>query len=330
MNEPMLNDEPILIDFLLDRLEDGPAREVRARLASDEAFRRRCETLRKTFAALDLAEPPELGCDLVEATMKRIAAAHRTNELLALQEASRPRAGWPTFSLRELAAIAAALVLLVTVLVPSIRNARFQAQATQCASQMGQIGAGMQTYAINNAGFLPAADSQRRNWLPVDSAQHASNSAGPFKLLAMRLVRGPTVFQCPAVGGPSFTVEPGMTDFPRAVHITFSYQYSVGGRRVNILHRNQAPTAYLADQTPVFANGHFQADRAARAVSENHAARGQNVLMIDGRVLWVTGPLVGESGDNIFLIRGRTTYRGDEAPDEPDDAFLLPAFGGGE
>lgn len=84
--------------------------------------------------------------------------------------------------------------------------------------------------------------------------------------------------------------------------------------------------AILADRNPLFTAGRLRKDRMSRAVSENHARTGQNVLYLDMHVDWTTRPDVGVMGDNIYLSGTRREYVGDEAPVGPTDSFLLPAF----
>ena len=84
--------------------------------------------------------------------------------------------------------------------------------------------------------------------------------------------------------------------------------------------------AILADSTPFYRNGGFEADQAATAASENHGRTGQNVLYLDMHVGWAKGPAVGVNKNNIFLAEGIYNYRGNETPVGPTDTFLLPAY----
>lgn len=322
--------EMLLIDFLLGRCDDARAEEVRRRLGSDEALRRLHDDIRRTFAAMDLAtehEPPE---DLVERTLARIRSAKQTDALLAREELQRRDVIRPTFSLREVGAIAGVVLLLVSVFGVSYREARRRRQRTMCGAQVARLASGLLTYASHNDKYLPAAgESPRRNWLPAAGRPGISNSAALFRLIKARYVE-PPAFQCPAVGGRSFVVVAGMKDFPHPESITYSYQYAIGLRGPWLEDKRFAKIkmsmAILSDSTPLFAGGQFRPDRLATAVSDNHDRVGQNVLYLDMHVEFKRRASVGVNGNNIYIAEGVYEYDGDEVPTGPDDTFLLPAF----
>jgi len=321
-------DEALLMDFHLGACDEAAGRAVRSRLESDDEFRRISDDIANALSALALAPPAEPPEDLVARTVARVAAAKRTDALLAKEGAAR---GWrrPTFALRELAVAAAAILVLGVIFVPSLRQARRRSLRAQCAANVGQIGEALGTYASGNNELLPIAASRRTRWLPAKGQSAASNSVGLFKLVICRYT-SPVQFQCPAVGGGSFTVRAGMVDFPAAEFISYSYQHALGHQALSRtdprLRQVQASMAILADKNPLFAAGRLRKDRLNRAVSENHSHTGQNVLYLDMHVDWATGPDVGVMGDNIFLSGARHEYVGDEGPVGPTDSFLLPAF----
>jgi len=325
----MQNDEIILIDFLLGQLPPEEAQLLRARMQAEPELRKLHDNLANTFAAMDLAPQPQAPAGLAERTLARIAAAERTDTLIAMeQRAARPFR--PTFSLRELAAMVAIMLVAVGMILPALRLAHHRGLRSECAAQLGQIGSAMQTYALNNAGLLPGTDGDATRWGGHGPGARASNSASLFKLLRQKYLALPTVFQCPAVGGASFTIKPGMADFPQAQHISYSYNYSLGGHRVSILTGPAPPVAssmvILGDQTPLFAPGQFQPGKLSSPVSENHAGPGHNVLYLAGQVLWATTSNVGVDSDDIFLVQGVESYTGNEKPASITDTFLLPAY----
>lgn len=331
MTDQRTSDEIRLIDFLRGELSPQERQEVLERLDADDGFRRVHDDIANALEAMRLSgeiDPPE---GLVEATIARIGRVRRTEALLAKEEARRP-AIWPTFSLRELTAVAAAVILMAAILVPSVRQARRLAGIGQCASQVGQIGSGLLAYANANDDSLPGVDSSERRWLPRDGQSAFSNSNALFKLVRFGYT-SPTVFRCPAHGKGSFVVQAGMTDFPADRYISYSYQHTRGPRKLTLSDPVLAAVAehmvILADSTPIFVDGKFRREKVRFAVSENHRSTGQNVLYLDMHVNWVKSPTVGVHGDNIFLVRGKVDYRGDEAPAEPTDTFLLPTFSGG-
>ena len=319
-------DELLLIDLLTGQLEGDEAETLHERLRGDAALRQKHDDLKATFGALDLAAETDAPDDLAERALARIASVERTNALLAMQQSGSGRKA--TFSLKELAAVAAMLLVMVGVFVPALHKARQRSQEGLCAMRMGQIGNALQTYAINHDSHYPSVSGPPKRWLRHDDTPPASNSAALFKLLRARYLTSPVVFQCPAVGGPSFAITPEMHDFPDAKHISYSYQYALGGRSIcssdPLLAKHTAKMAILADQTPLFPNGVFAPERVEEAHSENHSD-GQNVLYLDGHVSWEEAANVGVNGDHIFLADDVHEYDGDETPSNSTDTFLLPS-----
>jgi hypothetical protein len=323
------DDEALLIDFVLGRCDQEQSREVRQRLQQDEPFSRLHDDLRNTFSALELAVDHEPPAGLVESTLNRLRSAKQTNALLAREQLSRRDVIRPTFSLRELAAIAGVVLLVVSIFGVSYREAEQRKMRDDCAMQQARIGSALQSYAIRSDGWLPSTGDSQRRWLPAGDRPAVSNSKGLFALVRDGYVEPPT-FQCPAVGGESFAVQAGMTDFPSSKFVNYSYQYSLGPKGLWLHDRRiadvKASLAILADENPVFENGRFRRDRVRAPVSHNHDSRGQNVLYLPGNVEFQPRPSVGVRGDNIYLAEGVYEYSGEEAPAGPTDTFLLPAF----
>ena len=330
-SKPTPNDEAMLIDYLLGRCDDSQAKRIGGRIEREEALARLHADLRNTFSALGLAVEREPPAGLVEATMGRIRAAKRTDALLAQEQLNRQDVIRPTFSLRELTAIAGIVLLLASIFSVSYWETQRRKGVTQCTAQVQRLGSGLLTYANKNGAQLPASGVEGRRWLPTASQPAVSNSTGLFRLVKAGYV-DPKAFRCPAVEGDSFVVKAGMTDFPNAKTISYSYQYSLGPEGLSIEDRRLAGVTnslvILADSTPVFEDGRFRRDRVRSPVSTNHDGAGQTVLFMDFHAEFKRRPSVGVMGDNIYTIDGVFEYDGVEAPTSPTDTFLLPAFSG--
>jgi len=60
------------------------------------------------------------------------------------------------FSLSELLVVMATISTLMAIMLPSLGRAREQARRVTCASNLRQLGFGLQMYAIDNDGWYPA------------------------------------------------------------------------------------------------------------------------------------------------------------------------------
>jgi len=334
MDEQRKKDEALLIDYLTGRCDEAAGREVELRIEKEPQFKAIRDDISNSLDALKLMSAPQATGDLADRTLARIASARQST-------ADRARsglvgAGRPTFSLKELGAIAAAAIVMALVFVPWARQVRNRSLQSRCASNVGQVGTGMKNYAMDNGDSLPLADTSNTTWLPGDGRKPASNSAGLFHLISGRYV--PTgVFQCAADGeaaGEAFALSARMTDFPAAKYISYSYQHSLGVKPLSQASTDLAPVAeemaVLSDKTPVFEDGQFQARFLSRpgTSSRNHGRTGHNVLYLDWGVRWRERATVGVNEDNIFLVQGKKEYNGTEAPANATDSFLLPAWSG--
>jgi hypothetical protein len=318
-------DDSILIDFLRGECSPDEAAAVKSRLLTDADFKRLHDDLQRTFRAMALcpsAEPPD---DLVARTVARVRQARRMDVLVAREEVGR---GVPlaVFSWRELLAVAASVMLVAALFVPAVQKVREASQQARCASNIGQIGAGLLSHANDNGGLLPRASDKPVRWLGQGDQRVVSNSEALYSLIREDRI-APAAFVCPAVGqAPALSDPRGLTDFPSAAYVTYSYQHTLGqalrrGDLVDVADR----MAILADATPIFRNGRFQPG-LLQMNSDNHGGRGQAVLYLDNHVEWKDRPTAGVQNNQIFLAEGIYQYCGEEKPVSATDTFLLPPF----
>lgn len=87
-----------------------------------------------------------------------------------------PRAGWISrrrgFTLVELLVVVAILVLLISILTPSMRKARDLARSAACRSHLHEIGQGHHTYSAIHAGYTIPTVNQRRQWWTTSLVPH--------------------------------------------------------------------------------------------------------------------------------------------------------------
>jgi hypothetical protein len=314
----------ILIDSALGKCSAQEQKTVDDLMAGDFESQHISEDIKNALSALSVLPSHEPLNDLVPQTLQRIEQ-YQTTQKLIVHEARRPMYS-ATFSLRELLTVAAVLVVMVMLFVPSIRQAKHVAMVNMCASHMGQIGAGLTAYANMNGDYLPAPQTADMRWLPLPD-KPVSTTNGLFKLVSRDYTK-PMLFQCPAVESCTFVLNGQMSDFPAAKYISYSYQHDLGAHKLRLqnspLDRVADKMAILADSNPIFIGGRFHPELLQAKASPNHNGQGQNVLYLDMHVSWSSDANAGVDGDNIYTIQGVTDYRGDEAPTNPTDTFLLP------
>jgi len=338
MNKKKHDDEILLIDYHLRRLDEVRSRAVRERVAADDAFAAMSRDVANTLGAVDLLPEREPPVDLVARTMARIRQAKQAGDAVVHEELARRPLVRSTFSLREAAIVAASLLILVSVFVPSVREARRAGRANLCGVNMGQIGTGLQEFASANNGLLPSAGGNVR-WLPGRGQGGGDQPGGGNSRALFQLVREKyvpqMVFLCPsAESDQPFQLTQNMEDFPGHRNIHFSYQHSVGPGRLSRedpqLVNVASEMVILADATPFYRDRTFRPDDHENALSENHGRTGQNVLYLDMHVAWTKRAQAGVKGDHIYLAQGIYNYTGDEKPATATDTFLLPAHCGDE
>lgn len=326
MNRSMSDDAAQLIDFLRNETDPQETERILQRIGQDGQLKQLGDEVRKCFSALDLAGSVQPPADLAERTMSRIGQRREVERLITREESRRPVVIRPAFSWREMAAVAAALILAAAVVVPSLQKSRQEAGLAQCATNIGQLGRAMLGFADLHEGRLPGVCSESDRWLPADGQPAVSNSAALFKLVRAGLVK-PEMFKCAGVGGKAMnSAEAGLVDFPAAAYVDYSYQHSIGSCGLTSWRVEQEPDSMviLADATPLFGDGQFMPKRLGCSGSYNHGQRGQNVLYVNGAVLWAEAPTVGVNNDDIYLADGLYNYRGIERPRNATDTFLLP------
>ena len=199
------------------------------------------------------------------------------------------------FTLIELLVVIAIIGILAGILLPVLSRARESARKTQCMSNIKQIGMGLIMYANENAEIFPS-----------DSAYGgASPAMRGLNLLYDTYVSDNKVFNCPRDTTVSAATNAGMSASTSGGTEAFtSAQSSYGYDRFHT-QADDADVALAADRplgTP-----------SATASSDNHSARGQNVVYVDGHVEFVNSPLAGwydsdgTTRDNIYLDNAAVT-----------------------
>ncbi|MDX1681662.1 MAG: hypothetical protein R3336_00950, partial [Phycisphaeraceae bacterium] len=226
-------------------------------------------------------------------------------------------------------AVAAMLLLGMSILFPVLAQNRERARQIVCANRLAAAGRALGAYAVDHKGVLPRAGTWPGEvWWEVgtgceDGKPYRSNSAHLRSLVRAGYLN-PADLACPdnpnATGGAAVA----RRDWPRPETVSFSYQNQFTPEPIVL--EDHAEMAVLADRNPYFDRGPRSGPVVeisdAMKPTRQHQSIGQNILAAAGHVGFHRKPMIGQ--DAIWTITGTTRYRGVEYPTRPGDSFLVP------
>lgn len=316
----------------LDELVEAQWDAARVSEANRPAAERLAALMGATHASGDEVSDSQRR-DLIERTLLHVQRGVDESALRMrpTREELAPEVRTPGFRLRDLIAVAAMLLIGVSVMWPVLVNARLRAQLASCGMDLGQAAQGFGAYAFDNAGAMPAAHASLLSGDNIFSTQwwnvgdeKSSHSANVYLLVEMQYVPIEHL-ACPGNFFAPTEAQPGRHDWSTPEQV--SYSYALSSNRTRLL--TALPTfVVLADKSPVIDRARLGERPEAHADSPNHSGRGQHVLHADGSVFRLASPVL-ESGDNIWLPRSHEVdpylvLTGREAPADDRDAFVGP------
>ncbi len=230
-------------------------------------------------------------------------------------------------SLKELVVVAASVMIILTVVVPSLGKASARAQRTACKNNLRQIGTALVQYGYDNDLYLPYAGPADANWsgLPTSDPRRLRNSRNRYLLLAQGYVKDAARFNDPADGAAVvMRVDDAsrFDDFAMPQNCSYDSQIMIGGGQR--LSQHPLKVVY-ADSNPIYDDAGLSADDAADINSTVHRRlSGQNVLRSDGSAHWADSPNAGVQNDNIWQIGGLALNSGGDWPQLATDSFMIP------
>ncbi|MBN1805776.1 MAG: hypothetical protein JW837_11030 [Sedimentisphaerales bacterium] len=341
--KPLNNDQKeLLFDYCLDLTSPKETDEAKALISSNQEAAEIYRNLKSAIEPLGSVEAENCPDELVESTVCRVrniaASNDHLKELLANEQYKKSSikiSSWRNWF--ETAAIAAAVLFVAGVLIPTLSNARQKSQQQRCQAQMGNVYLGLSHYISDHDGQGPAVVSVAgAPWwkLGDQGKENHSNTRNVFLLPKGGYVELDD-FVCPGckMEKPVEITPTQMArykDFPNRRYITYSFQINCG-ETVNgkLLCRK----VIMADTNPLFENlpedfskqFRLQLDRTMLALnSSNHNRRGQNVLFGDGHVKFLNKRFIDISEDDIYTLRDTDVYQGCEVPSCETDFFLAP------
>jgi hypothetical protein len=320
------SDQEKLLEYHLRHLSEDEGQQVVLQIDADPQFRAESRAIQRTLQLLgtfDIPVPEGLARRTLVGIDRRLQPVKMKSESM-----SRSGLAGGILSMRDLMAAAAMIAVAFGLFVPAFSRAREESRRAMCESQLASVGYGMNAYAASYAGQLPFASHKAgAYWLPVNQpGVPVQDNRRNVYLLIRQKMADPAWFVCPSRrDGLVMSADrpEAFETFPESRNATYSLQCMAAPRPQAAQYPNMP---VMADQTPLFADGRFAQVDGRTQNSPNHGRAGQNVLMMDGRVMWSNGPEAGIGADNIWLIQGQEShqYCGMETPTEPTDAFLVP------
>jgi len=322
----------LLVDYHLGQLDPQTAGQVQKALADSAQLAARSEAVARLLARLDAWEVPAPPTDLAGRVLQRVQETERTVRMptpaRALFEQAGVGAGASgglSFSIRELVALAACIVLFVGVFTPAFQRARSLAHRQLCGNNLRAVMTGMTAYAQTFRGQLPFAGARQGAFVRTPGVARVSNSRHPYVLVRLRFVQ-PQKFICPARKDAIVMVadDPAQfDDFPEPANISYDTQ-NLNGPRPRIDEHPEM--AIIADRNPLLDGGYVHRlgpyEQLNSRTHENGS--GQNVGYCSGVVAFTRTPACGVCGDDIWRPARVKRLTGLDVPRYPTDSFLIP------
>ncbi|MBA7615391.1 hypothetical protein ES703_22672 [subsurface metagenome] len=333
----------LLFDYCVGLTSQEQTAEAEALISSNQEAAEIHSRLQATLAPLESVEFEPCPDGLVERTVWQVSnladsGRHRLEQLLVseqTQKVTTKTAFWRNLS--EMAAVAAAVILVTAVLVPTLSFARQKYRQQRCRMQLGSIFQGLSNYISDHDGQPPAvASAAGAPWWKVgcQDNENCSNTRHIWLLVKGGYVDSVN-FVCPGRSRrqtprlKSFQVQ-NYNDFPGREYITYSFRI-----RCSMYENGRllCRKVLMADLSPLFEklpddytkSLRLRLDKKLLTInSNNHNRRGQNVLFGDGRVEFLKTRHIGISKDDIFTLQDTDIYQGCEVPSCETDFFLAP------
>jgi prepilin-type processing-associated H-X9-DG protein/prepilin-type N-terminal cleavage/methylation domain-containing protein len=118
------------------------------------------------------------------------------------------------FNLIELLVVIAVVAILFALLLTVVSQSKAKALRVQCANNVRQLGAGLQTFVLDNNAYLEFISMDRRSWM--GALQYVELSAAGKSPLSVWSGQG--VWKCPAANKPA--------NWPNNAGLYLSYGYN--------------------------------------------------------------------------------------------------------
>jgi hypothetical protein len=191
--------DQLLLDYHMGQLEPADRERVEEALQARPDLRAKSERLVAFLRPLAAWTPAPAPGHLVESVLDRIERHESTIPFDPTRSVPMSRSDVGLYrslvSLREVFAIAASILIIVGVFVPSYYGVRQRTPRDVSQQYMNTLGMGMTNYAADNGGYRPVVAAQGASWLPRNPDGKVAPGAVwyPCKLTITRHIHTPQV-----------------------------------------------------------------------------------------------------------------------------------------
>lgn len=345
-----LDDEQqqLLLDYALGMAGPEQIPHAEALLSSDPHAAELHGLFKSAISPLDTLAPEPCPDDLAERTIKLLKAQAQADPgtdqaVERLISASAPATTikvpfWRNWT--EVFTAAAAIILFIGVLLPTLGAARQRHYRMRCQNSLAGIHEGLVNYVADHDGLLPAVamkpgspwwkvgdqgpenvSNTRRGWVLV---QNGYVQASSFTCAGRRVPRKPDFANLNVAG---------RNDFPDRLYIHFSIRIQCPSADAPCLDQKRVLMADMNPLSELLPSDHSGpltielCKELMSANSRNHGGHGQNLLISDGSVEYARRRQSRISDDDIYTLQAMSCgsqVRGTELPACEKDTFLAP------
>ncbi len=333
----------LVFDYCMGQSSEEECAQVEHMIASNPEAGRFCRNLQSILNPLNSVTGEPCPEDLAERTIARLKTAQQSgqNDLEELIPAEAEQQTiridfWRQFT--QVAAVAAIVLFLASVSVPSLKMAREKYYLGRCQAQFNNIYQGLASYTADYESPPTIVTTNGSPWWKVgyQGQENHSNTRVVWLLPRYGYVEA-SKFLCPArPKGRKVnysTVQPSkLYDFPSRDYIDYSSRVCRENQRRALSEEMvlMADVNPLTERIPTDHASSFKItldESILNTNSINHGRRGQNVLLYNGSVGFNRARNLRTSEDDFFSTRNMTygsEIVGCELPSSDKDAFLAP------
>lgn len=340
---PLSNEQKeLLFDYCIGLTSEKEKNEAETLISSNQEASEIHQKLKFSTVPLSIIEPENCPDELAEKAINRVqslaATGNQLRKLLANEQVKKSPikiGAWRNWF--EIAAVAAAILFITGVSIPTLEAIRHKSNLQRCQLQMGSVFQGLRHYIEDNDGQTPSVATVAGApwWKLGDQGKENHSNTRNVYLLAKGAYVELDSFVCPCCKqkrSEELTLSQirASKDFHDRTYITYSFQINCRKIANGKLHCRKV---IMADMNPLFEtlpedfNQEFrlQLNRTLLTLNSiNHNRRGQNVLLGDGHIEFLKSRFLGFTKDDIYTLQDTDVYQGCEVPSCENDSFLAP------